>query len=89
MLATPRDEVRFLTALFDGAILGLTYGELLVKGHLGLIPGHTSVMGRDEHSGVTAILIQNSGAADFESFYLTGIHEPFAAVLRETRRLAR
>jgi D-alanyl-D-alanine carboxypeptidase len=119
MLATPRDVVRFLTALFDGTILGprqlwelkdnvnaahfpgapvtlhghgilgLTYGELLVKGHLGQIPGHTSVMGREERSGVTAMLIQNSGAADFDSFFLSGIHEPFAAVLREARRFCR
>ena len=119
MLATPRDVVRFLVALFDGdilgprqlwalkddvnaaqfpgapvtlhghGILGLTYGDILVKGHIGQIPGHTSIMGRDERSGVTAMLIQNSGAADFESFYLAGIHAPFAAILREARRYVR
>jgi D-alanyl-D-alanine carboxypeptidase len=116
MLATPRDVVRFLNALFDGKILGpqqlwemkdnvnsahfpgspvslhghgllgLTYRDILVKGHLGQIPGHTSLMGRDEKSGVTAMLIQNSGAGDFNSFYLTGIHEPFDRIFHEARK---
>lgn len=67
-------------------ILGMTYGDILVKGHLGQIPGHTSLMGRDEESGVTAMLIQNSGAGDFESFYLKGINEPFGEIFQEARR---
>src|SRR5690606_15729990 len=37
--------------LHGHGILGMTYHDLLVKGHLGQIPGHTSVMGRDESSG--------------------------------------
>lgn len=116
MLATPRDAVRFLNALFDGKILGpkqlwemkdnvnaaqfpgsavtlhghgvlgMTYRDILVKGHLGQIPGHTSAMGRDEKSGATAMLIQNSGAGDFLSFYLAGINEPFGRIFHEARK---
>lgn len=66
-------------------LLVMRYGDIDVKGHLGQIPGHTSLMGRDEKSGVTAMLIQNSGAADFESFFLAGIHEPFGKVFHAAR----
>lgn len=61
------------------------YGDIDVKGHLGQIPGHTSMMGRDEKTGVTAMLIQNSGAADFESFYLKGINEPTGEIFHAAR----
>jgi D-alanyl-D-alanine carboxypeptidase len=61
------------------------YGDIDVKGHLGQIPGHTSMMGRDEKTGVTAMLIQNSGAADFKSFYLEGINEPTGELFHAAR----
>jgi D-alanyl-D-alanine carboxypeptidase len=67
-------------------ILGMTYGDILVKGHLGQLPGHTSLAGCDEASGISAMLFQNSGAGDFESFYLKGIHEPFGAIFHEARK---
>jgi hypothetical protein len=66
-------------------LLVMRYGDIDVKGHLGQIPGHTSLMGRDEKTGVTAMLIQNSGAADFESFYLAGVHEPFGEIFHAAR----
>ncbi|MDP6589720.1 MAG: serine hydrolase domain-containing protein [Alphaproteobacteria bacterium] len=53
-------------------------GGVIMKGHLGQIPGHATVMGHQEASGISAALIQNSAAGDFESFYLTGVHQPFA-----------
>ena len=62
------------------------YGDIDVKGHLGQIPGHSSLMGRDERTGVTAMLIQNSGAADFEAFFLNGINEPFGEIFHATRK---
>ena len=55
---------------------------LIVKGHLGQIPGHATAMGHHEKSGISAALIQNSTAGDFESFYLTEIHQPFANLFR-------
>lgn len=61
------------------------YGNIDVKGHLGQIPGHSSLMGRDEQSGVTAMLIQNSGAADFDSFFLKGVNEPFGKIFHAAR----
>jgi D-alanyl-D-alanine carboxypeptidase len=66
-------------------ILVSRYGDIDVKGHLGQIPGHSSLMGRDENTGVTAMLIQNSGAADFESFFLNGINEPFGEIFHAIR----
>ena len=66
-------------------LLVMRYGDIDVKGHLGQIPGHTSLMGRDEATGVTAMLIQNSGAGDFESFYLKGINEPFGRIFHAAR----
>jgi D-alanyl-D-alanine carboxypeptidase len=62
------------------------YGDIEVKGHLGQIPGHSSLMGRDEKTGVTAMLIQNSGAADFEAFFLNGINEPFGEIFHAARK---
>jgi D-alanyl-D-alanine carboxypeptidase len=70
-------------------LLVMRYGDIDVKGHLGQIPGHTSLMGRDEKTGATAMLIQNSGAADFESFYLAGIHDPFGEIFHAARKAAR
>ena len=61
------------------------YGDIDVKGHLGQIPGHTSMMGRDEKTGVTAMLIQNSGAADFKSVYLEGINVPTGEIFHAAR----
>jgi D-alanyl-D-alanine carboxypeptidase len=61
-------------------LLVMRYGDVDVKGHLGQIPGHTSIMGRDEKTGITAMLIQNSGAGDFESFYLKGVNEPVGEI---------
>lgn len=72
-------------SLHGHGLLGMTYQDILVKGHLGQIPGHTSLMGRDERSGVTAMLIQNSGAGDFNSFYLAGIHGPGGRIFHEAR----
>jgi D-alanyl-D-alanine carboxypeptidase len=66
-------------------LLVLRYGGGEVEGHLGQIPGHTSVMGRDLASGATFMLVQNSGAADFESFFLAGIHEPVTEILAAAR----
>lgn len=66
-------------------ILVSRYGDIDVKGHLGQIPGHSSLMGRDEKTGVTAMLIQNSGAADFESFFLNGVNEPFGELFHAAR----
>ncbi len=63
-------------------ILVSTHGDLVVKGHIGQLPGHTSCIGHHEASGISVALIQNSGAGAFESFYLAGIHEPFAAAFR-------
>ena len=70
-------------------ILGFTYDDLLIKGHLGQIPGHTSAMGRDEKNCTTAMLIQNSGAGDFESFYLAGINEPMASIFEEAANMSK
>jgi D-alanyl-D-alanine carboxypeptidase len=64
-------------------------GDIDVKGHLGQIPGHTSMMGRDEKTGITAMLIQNSGAGDFESFYLKGINEPTGEIFHAARESIR
>ena len=61
-------------------ILVSTIGDLELKGHLGQIPGHATAMAHHEPSGISAALIQNSTAGDFESFYLAGIHEPFGAI---------
>ncbi len=66
-------------------ILVSRYGDIDVKGHLGQIPGHSSLMGRDEQSGVTAMLVQNSGAADFDSFFLKGVNEPFGKIFHAAR----
>lgn len=66
-------------------LLVMRYGDIDVKGHLGQIPGHTSLMGRDEKTGVTAMLVQNSGAGDFESFYLKGVNEPFGKIFHAAR----
>ena len=79
-----------LPAQFPGApitanghgILVSTIDGMEIKGHIGQLPGHTTCTGHHEPSGVTATLCQNSGAGDFESFYLTGIHAPFAACIR-------
>ena len=70
-------------------LLVMRYGDIDVKGHLGQIPGHTSLMGRDEKTGVTAMLIQNSGAGDFESFYLKGVNEPFGKIFHAARESLR
>ncbi len=69
-------------------VLVSRYGDIDVKGHLGQIPGHSSLMGRDERTGATAMLIQNSGAADFESFFLNGINLPFSEIFRAAREAA-
>jgi D-alanyl-D-alanine carboxypeptidase len=66
-------------------LLVMRYGDIDIKGHLGQIPGHTSIMGRDEKSGITLMLIQNSGAGDFESFYLKGVNEPAGKALHAVR----
>jgi D-alanyl-D-alanine carboxypeptidase len=66
-------------------LLVMRYGDIDIKGHLGQIPGHTSIMGRDEKSGITLMLIQNSGAGDFESFYLKGVNEPVGKALHAVR----
>lgn len=63
-------------------ILVSTIGDLEIKGHIGQLPGHTTCTGHHEASGITVTLCQNSGAGDFESFYLTGIHQPFADAFR-------
>ncbi|MCX7350005.1 MAG: serine hydrolase, partial [Alphaproteobacteria bacterium] len=65
------------------------YGDIDVKGHLGQIPGHSSLMGRDEKTGVTAMLIQNSGAADFEAFFLNGVNEPCGEIFHAARDMIR
>ncbi len=67
-------------------ILVSTIDGLEIKGHIGQLPGHTTCTGRHEASGVSATLCQNSGAGDFESFYLAGIHAPFAACIRAAGR---
>ena len=90
-LAMMKDEVQ--PAFFPGSntvanghgVLVMRYGDIDVKGHLGQIPGHTSIMGCDEATGVTAMLIQNSGAGDFESFWLKGVNEPVGKVFQATR----
>ncbi|BCH05722.1 D-alanyl-D-alanine carboxypeptidase (plasmid) [Mesorhizobium sp. 131-2-5] len=90
-LAEMKDNIK--PAAFPGSntvanghgILIMRYGDIEVKGHLGQIPGHTSIMGRDEKTGITAMLIQNSGAGDFESFYLKGINEPVGKVFAAAR----
>jgi D-alanyl-D-alanine carboxypeptidase len=90
-LAEMKDNIK--PATFPGSnvvanghgLLVMRYGDIDVKGHLGQIPGHTSIMGRDEKTGVTAMLIQNSGAGDFESFYLKGVNEPAAEVFHAMR----
>ena len=90
-LAEMKDNIK--PASFPGSnvvanghgLLVMRYGDIDVKGHLGQIPGHTSLMGRDESTGVTAMLIQNSGAGDFESFYLKGVNEPFGKIFHAAR----
>jgi hypothetical protein len=47
------------------------------------------MMGRDEKTGITAMLIQNSGAGDFESFYLKGINEPTGKIFHAAREAMR
>lgn len=69
-------------------VLVSRYGDIDVKGHLGQIPGHSSLMGRDERTGTTAMLIQNSGAADFENFFLRGINLPFGEIFCAAREAA-
>ncbi|HTN97541.1 MAG TPA: serine hydrolase domain-containing protein [Nordella sp.] len=66
-------------------VLIMRYGDIDVTGHLGQIPGHTSIMGRDRKNGATIMLIQNSGAGDFESFYLKGINEPAGKIFAAAR----
>ncbi len=66
-------------------LLIMRYGDSDLKGHLGQIPGHTSIMGRDEETGATLMLIQNSGAGDFESFYLKGVNEPVGRILEAVK----
>lgn len=66
----------------------MRYGDSDLKGHLGQIPGHTSIMGRDEKSGVTLMLVQNSGATDFEGFFLKGVNEPVGYILEAVRDTA-
>lgn len=90
-LAEMKDNIK--PAVFPGSntvanghgMLVMRYGDIDVKGHLGQIPGHTSMMGRDEKTGVTAMLIQNSGAGDFESFYLKGVNEPVSKVFHAAK----
>lgn len=67
-------------------ILVSTIGDLELKGHIGQIPGHATAMAYHEGSGASVSLIQNSTAGDFESFFLAGIHEPFAAVFHQVRK---
>ena len=43
------------------------------------------LMGRDEETGATLMLIQNSGAGDFESFYLKGVNEPVGRILEAVK----
>ena len=91
LLAEMKDNIK--PASFPGSnvvanghgLLVMKYGDIEVKGHLGQIPGHTSIMGRDESTGITAMLIQNSGAGDFESFYLKGINEPAGKIFQAAR----
>ena len=63
-------------------ILVSTIDGLELKGHIGQIPGHATAMAHHVDSGLSAALIQNSTAGDFESFFLAGIHAPFASVFR-------
>lgn len=94
-LAEMKDNIK--PASFPGSnvvanghgLLVMKYGDITVKGHLGQIPGHTSIMGRDEASGITAMLIQNSGAGDFESFYLKGVNEPVGKIFHAVREALR
>ena len=46
-------------------------------------------MGRDEATGITAMLIQNSGAGDFQSFYLKGVNEPVGKIFHAVREALR
>ena len=90
-LAEMKDNIK--PASFPGSnvvanghgLLVMKYGDIQIKGHLGQIPGHTSIMGRDEATGITAMLIQNSGAGDFESFYLKGVNEPVGKIFHAAR----
>jgi D-alanyl-D-alanine carboxypeptidase len=90
-LAEMKDNIK--PAQFPGSntvanghgVLVMRYGDIDVKGHLGQIPGHTSIMARDEKNGTTLMLIQNSGAGDFESFYLKGINEPAEKIFHAAR----
>jgi len=90
-LAKMKDDI--LPAAFPGSptvanghgLLVLRYGDIDVKGHLGQIPGHTSIMGCDETTGITAMLIQNSGAGSFESFWLSGVNDVAAKVFHAAR----
>ncbi|MGE0240225.1 MAG: serine hydrolase domain-containing protein [Parvibaculaceae bacterium] len=90
-LAEMKDNIK--PAQFPGSntvanghgFLVMRYGDIDAKGHLGQIPGHTSIMGRDEKTGTTIMLIQNSGAGDFESFYLKGINEPAGKIFHAVR----
>ena len=84
----PADYHRLAVNVANGhGFLVMRYGDIDVKGHLGQIPGHTSIMGRDEKSGTTIMLIQNSGAGDFESFYLKGINEPVGKIVHAVHDL--
>ena len=68
-------------------LLVMKYGDIHVKGHLGQIPGHTSIMGRDEATGITAMLIRILAPAIFKSFYLKGVNEPVGKVFHAAREM--
>ena len=53
-----------------------------LKGHVGQLRGHVSVMAHDEASGITAALCQNSGARDVTSPHMTALHATLADVFR-------
>lgn len=63
---------------FDGAT---------AVGHLGQIPGHTSIFAHDETTGATIMLAQNSGALDPMSFFLTHVDRPVSAIVKLLRNV--
>ncbi len=85
MLTTPLVEARYPGTRIVRCAHGIQvsdFGDLRVKGHLGQLRGHFTMVGHHEESGTTAALCQNAASSDLEDFRSAGIHEAFAEIVR-------
>ncbi len=55
-------------------IFGMTYGDRLLLGHQGGLPGYVTVMGHDPGAGISYAISANTGSGNRLSHYATGIH---------------